>query len=173
MREYSPPETVVYQPTVVQKDRYRALRRFNLLYVYLPIVLCSLLILSVIGYFGWQTAVQSDPSALMTASGLADLILIIVMIPMVIIGLIWPAALIGLGYWLYKRRQERKERPSSLEEGVLIQKYTWRAESALDKVLIKVQSVARTIADTVIRMNVWLAGLEARVRTILFENNRR
>lgn len=155
-----------YIPSSSQIERKKALKRFNLLFVYLPIAFFTILILTVIGYISWLSVGVRQESMLSTVSGLADLTLILVMIPMMVIGLLGPAALFGIIYWTVKRRQAKKEQPSIVEEGILLQKYSWQAESFLDRVRLQVQKGMDKAADPVIKLNGWLDAFVTMLRQL-------
>lgn len=70
-----------YQPTVRQLERAAALRRFNRLFVYLPILLAALIGLFVVGLLFWVTLIQPGEESRETVSGIASFVIILASIP--------------------------------------------------------------------------------------------
>ena len=166
MSNVTPVENTAVKPTPNQLGRTHALKRFNLLFVYLPIAVGVLILIGVIGFISWLTFGPQAETAVPAMSSMADLILILIMLPLTLIGLLGPAALIGIIYWIIKQRQQKKERPNHAEEGILIQKYAWQIETILDKLLINIQSILSKAVKPVIQLNVWLTSVEKTVQKL-------
>lgn len=167
MRNFSPSNGSVYTPTSAQLERTKAFKRFNRLYVYLPIFLGSLIIVGLWIFLGWITFSNPEGSTLSFVSGLADLILILILLPMVLIGLIGPLALFGLIYWAYNRRKQQNENKTLLDEGLLIQKYSWQAESFIEKSLIKVYTIFSKAVKPIMQFNVWITYVQTFLKKLL------
>ncbi len=165
MSEYSSNQSPTFEPTSIQLDREKALKRFNMLYVYLPIALGTLIVLGVMGFLVWITFGERAESTLTAVSGLADLILILILLPIVLIGLLGPIALGGLIYWLYQQRKKKAEHPQD-EHGILIQKYTWQIEQRSDTLLAKLQDILSKIAPPIIQINARLESIERAIQKL-------
>lgn len=150
-------------PTPAQLEREAALRRFNRLYVYAPMILATLLVVGLLLYLLWQTLSQSPESPIYgLLSGLADLLLIFALLPMMLLCAIGPAATVLLLRQMYRQTQLEPD----LRRGRL-QTLFWR----LDRLLTQVQTQLRDsylekIASPVIRGHAFLAALNALGRFI-------
>jgi hypothetical protein len=95
-----------YKPTEEQTRRAAARRRFNRLYIYTPVLLLTAVALVIFGIMVWSlfTPVGSENAAFL--SGLADIILILVLVPQIFI---W-GAIVAVPIALYiKRNRDRKQ----------------------------------------------------------------
>lgn len=141
-----------YQPTITQRERFEKLRRFNWLYVYTPILICTAVVLVLIGMMMWGTFANPETPTRLFFSGMADLILILILLPLIVIGLIGPAALGGFVYWQIQSRRTRQEQPVQIE-GNLVQRYSWRLEALLDKAAVTIERIVAKIATLLIRVH--------------------
>jgi hypothetical protein len=145
-----------FSPTEEQLERESALKRFNRLYIYLPlgiVVLTSifLLVLMLVGIFA-----PGLVGAEAFLSALADTILVLWMIPMMVLMAIVP---IAYAAYLVNRRQRRNMLPpdSPLLRHSRVEMAMWQAQNILDKVSKKTDSVSEKIAQPLISINVLLA----------------
>jgi hypothetical protein len=116
-----------YQPTPVQLERDAALRRFNRLFVYLPIVFAAVIALFVIGLLFWVTFIQPGENGRETVSGIASAVIILVSLPMTIICVIPSALFIGVYF------QGRKKGMAPIKS---LQRIFWR----IDKLVLRLQT---------------------------------
>lgn len=153
---YSPPPA----PTPEQLERDRQLKRFNRLYVYLPLgagifITLTIIILLLIGMF-----VPGLTGAEAFMSAMADLIIILWSLPMLIL-----CAIVPLGYLAYvlNRRQKRKLQPQTgpLANRSRVQILLWRIQSFLDSADKQTEGVSDRIAAPIIRLNSYLSSTEA------------
>lgn len=141
MEMYPPASPPPYQPTAEQLARERDLRRFNRLYVYLPLGLfafaaLAVVILLLVGVF--------SPGIVGTEafiSALADVIIILWIMPMlVLIALL----VIGFAALVLNRREKRKLLPadSPLRQHGRLQFLLWRVDGYLSRVQAQVNRAA-------------------------------
>lgn len=155
----SPSSEQPYIPTETQLTRAASLRRFNWLYVYAPVLLGGLVILALVVWMlvGIFTTEGAETAAFL--SGLADLILIFFMMPMLLLCALGPAALGGILYYAYDRRRKQREANVPVLAGGPVQRLFWRLESLLDTVREKLDAIYPRIAGPIIKMNSLLAYL--------------
>lgn len=162
-------ETIPIQPNPQQLARQKALRRFNLLYVYLPLgfvfvlwvsAILGLLWLAIAGE--WFAMNTNQESMRQTMSGAADFIAIVAMAPWLIIcalPTILPIALV------INRRQKANEQAKQTKEAKL--PIFWRIENQLTNVSGKIEPLLPKIAQPVITLNAGIAFIETMIRKLL------
>lgn len=131
-----------------QLQRARALRRFNWLYIYTPIIVATALSLIILLALTWFSLVPDSPEEILFISGLADIILIGWMCPATLILSLGP---IGGIYFFYRRRQHG----SYVREP--LQRLSWRTDNLLDASQSKIKGVQPRIAKPFIEMHGWVA----------------
>lgn len=143
----TPPET--YQPTTAQLERAAALRRFNRLAVYLPVLLFALIAL-ILFVLMLINALPNEGSQATRSllSGLADIILIVTIIPLWLVLTLVPVGAIVLVV-------QMRQRDISPLRG--LQTLFWRIESKLGQVQQKTEEVAPKAAAPVIKVNAQLS----------------
>jgi predicted PurR-regulated permease PerM len=130
---------ITYLPTPEQSERAGALRRFNWLAVYAPLIVAGLIVIVLVALLLWgalsPTMTRTDTRAF--ASGLADIVLILAMLPLLLLCLIGPLLAGGLGYLAYQRRQQ------ALTPGTIwpnsLHTLLWRLDRLLDSVQSKLR----------------------------------
>jgi hypothetical protein len=147
-----------YQPNETQQERRAALHRFNRLYVYLPlgivIALCVIAILLLfIGVFS-----PAFPGGADYASALADITLIMFLLPMIMLMLSGPALLVWLLSTGHRRRKEGKPR---FDEGGRFQVWLWQMEVFLGRAQKETAVVANKVSTPIITVRSWLAFIPA------------
>lgn len=162
-------DPAIYQPEAPfqasneQEERVASLKRFNRLYVYLPIgvtvftaVVCILLLL--IGVFSPGLSGAAE-----YASALADLTIILFTIPLTLLCSIGPLSLLGIILFSRNRRQQGKPR---FDNGGQIQILLWKMDNFIR--LAQAQSTQTTskIVRPVIEFNAGLAYITAFLRQI-------
>jgi hypothetical protein len=154
MRTIPPsPPPVEYQPTAAQEQRAAALRRFNWLYFYLPIILISLggIALLIIMLWSALPAEQTDQRTFVSA--LADVTIILTVLPMLLLCAIVP------GTAVYLVVHGRKEGWAPLRK---LQTLFWRLQDLLTKVDGRIQQTGDKAGHALIQAHgraAWLRQL--------------
>lgn len=159
------PTTSAHQPDPSQRERTQALRRFNWLAVYLPIIAGGILILVLTGLLIWGALSPRIEGTAAFASGLADLTLILFMLPMMVLCAIGPAALIGLIVYAVKRRRDQKDAPPPIGDN-RIQRLFWRLDNLLNTIQTRTNKTAVQAARPVIKANAELAYTQTLLQRI-------
>lgn len=153
-------EQELFSPSAEQLQREQDLKRFNRLYIYFPLGLAlvavlTMLILMLIGIFAPGLVGAEE-----FLSGLADTILVLWMIPMTVLCAIVPIMYIG---YVVNRRQRRAELPpdSPLLQHRRAQMAMWQAQNISDRVEKKTESTSDRIAKPFISLNVFVTYLDA------------
>lgn len=149
--QYPPvtPRTEI-QPTIVQRNREAALRRFNRLYVYFPIAGMGILTLLVMGWLLWQNIVSGwfIESSLAEnrafASGLADTLFFVFTLPC---ALLCPALPIGFFAGIF---YARKQGVAPIQR---LQKLLWRLHNLLTKIHDQLDQLTSKAAALLIRLH--------------------
>lgn len=152
---------IPYQPTDGQMARASALRRFNRLYVYIPLFLGASIILFLLGWMFWRTFLPQLENNRQFLSGVADIVIIFTIMPMMLICALGPASLIGLVGYRYKKRREQKKSGQSPPPAGRLQLLLWRLDHLLDTVAIKTADILPKVSKPVIGLNAFLAYMEA------------
>ncbi len=149
-----------FEPTTAQLERDRLLRRRNRLYIYLPLGFVSfialvLIALILIGIFA--PGIQGTEEFI---SAVADIILILWIIPMIVLVLLLPIAYVA---YFANRRQKRKLHPQTgpLANRSRIQILLWRLQIFMDQAEVKTGEVAPKVAKPVTSFNARIAYLGA------------
>lgn len=146
------PDSQKYQPAPEQLERAAALRRFNRLYLYLPLAVFSLAGLVLVGLLLWGVFSPNVTGTREFASGLADLVVIMTVMPLLLLCALVPAAAIG---WLVYRRQQPRQ-----EHG-RFQTLFWRLDTLLTRLQATVSTTLPKAAVPVIKGHAWAAYLRA------------
>jgi hypothetical protein len=157
MGTYPPPyQEPTFEPTAEQLERDRLLRRRNRLYIYLPVGIFSfmvgvIIVIMLIGVLapGGQTMEEF-------ISAVADIIVILWIIPMMIIISILPVSYVA---YLINRRQKRKLNPQTgpLAYRSRIQVLLWRIQVFIGQARTKTDEVAPKVAKPVTTANAYIA----------------
>ena len=159
--------TPEFEPSSSQLERAKAIRRFNWRFVYIPLIIGIVIVLVLLGLMLWVgLAPQQAESYRPFFSGLADIVLIFTLIPMMMLCSIGPIALIGLGAFRYQKRQEQKESGEPEPPARGLQLLLWRVDSLLDKASSSVQTHAPKAATPIIQVNAFLAYVESLIKQI-------
>lgn len=162
MIDRQPSLTVLSQPTLQQLQRAQALRRFNWLYLYLPVGLFAAVWVGLIGGMVWL-AISGRWFAMETNatyyrelySALADGILILAITPWLLICALPTVLTVVL---VIRRRQKMENEPSRPEQLPLF----WRIENSLNKLYGQVEKALPKLARPVITAH----GLVAFAKTL-------
>lgn len=167
MGTYPPPyHEPTFEPTPAQLERDQLLRRRTRLYIYLPLGIVSfiaalLIILILIGLFA--------PGITGTAafiSAVADIIVILWLIPTVILIAIFPIAYLA---YVVNRRQKRKLNPQTgpLANRSRIQILLWRLQIFIGQAQVKTDEVAPRVAEPVTMFNAYIAYFDAWLKILI------
>jgi hypothetical protein len=172
MAMYPPEEPVSFSPSEEQLERERALKRFNRLYIFVPIGIAVaigifLLVLMLIGIFA-----PGLIGAEAFLSGLADTILVLWMMPMMVLCAIVPIVYVG---YLINRRQRRNMLPpdSPLLRHSRTQMALWQAQNIADRVEKSAEDVSDQVAKPFININSFVAYVYAWLMILLTRPFRR
>lgn len=145
-----------FVPTAVQLERANALKRFNRLVIYLPL---GLLVTAVLGFLIYLLIIAIWPpyeDTRLFLSGIADIILILFMLPVVLIfGLLLAGIFGGLVY----QRQSRKKNgvPTLPQKYGRLRLLLWKLDQKLSTVYRKADQLMPKVANPVIRFNAFTA----------------
>ena len=141
---------VVSGPTEIQLERLASLNRFNRLYVYTPLVFTILLI---VGLVVWMFIAvingETAAGARLFVSTLADIITILVLVPMLVIGGIVPAG--AIAFVVY--RQQKKAEVTETAVAPALQRLLWRIEDLLGRLQKTLDPLLTKLASVIIRGN--------------------
>jgi hypothetical protein len=152
-------------PTAEQIARRTARKRFNRLYVYLPLALVAFLLLLLIVGMLWLTIggrwfhIDTNQEYYRSlVSGVADAFLVLMLLPLILVCTLPPIGAIGFVVW---RRRRRKVEPDGYGKLPLF----WR----LDNVVTRVQSVTAATTPKLADPVVTVHGAASYIRTLLQE----
>ncbi len=117
-------ESNVYQPTAAQLERAASLRRFNWMYVYIPLGLFGLGVLVLMGLMLWGVFSPNITGTREFVSGLADIIIIFTILPLLLLCAIVPG--LAIAYIIYKQKQPKQPHGR-------LQLLFWRLDTLLGK----------------------------------------
>lgn len=149
-----------FVPTAVQLERAEALTRFNRWTIYVPL---GVLATAVVGFLIYLLILAVWPpyeDTRLFLSGVADIILILFMLPVVLLfGLLLAGIFGGAYYW----RQSKKEtgEPSLQNKYGRLRLLLWKLDQKLSTVYRKVDQVMPKIAQPVMRLNATLAYISS------------
>ncbi|MCB8926466.1 MAG: hypothetical protein H6652_12665 [Ardenticatenaceae bacterium] len=149
-----------FVPTAVQLERAEALTRFNRWAIYVPL---GVLATAVVGFLIYLLILAVWPpyeDTRLFLSGVADIILILFMLPVVLLfGLLLAGIFGGAFYW----RQSKKEtgEPSLQNKYGRLRLLLWKLDQKLSTVYRKVDQVMPKIAQPVMRLNATLAYISS------------
>ena len=143
-----------YEPTARQIERDDALRRFNRLFVYLPILITAVIALAVIGLLFWVTIIQPGEASRETVSGIASAVVILVSLPMTVLCAIPSILIIAITV------QGRKKGMAPIKR---VQTLFWR----LDGLVLRIQSAVNENVPKVANVVIKGHAVVAYVRNLL------
>lgn len=153
-----------FQPTPSQLQRRQRLRRFNQTAVYLPVGIGALIVLALILLLLWRNLVTGDETMRSFTSGVADLVIIIMLLPLMMACATLPLG--AVAFTLY-RRQKKADQPAEAENAGRLHRILWRIESMVNQLRPKVDRLANRIAQPVISSNARLAYWRAFVKNLI------
>ena len=143
----------LYEPTAEQVERAYALRRFNLLFVYVPIGLISAIVVVLVVILLIVAIGQTNEQSLLFLSGLADVALVIALLPVIVIGAVL-LGLIGYGY-----AQGRRSGMAPIRQ---TQRLLWRMDNLVGRLRVRTEQTADSVARPFLTLN----GAAAYARTL-------
>ena len=155
---------VSFEPNEEQQLRDARLRRFNRLAVYLPIGLTAVVLMCCLGFLVCRAVVPAEAAffSTLTLSGIADLLLILVMLPLIILlALITGGAVYGLIYW---QQQSQKRPPYERDRLRLL---LWKLGNILDEIQHRVTAVSNRATQPLITANARLNQAATTVNQLL------
>lgn len=139
------------EPTAVQQTRATSSERFNWLVIYTPLIILGLILLILTGLLIWGSLSPHVVGTREFVSGVADIIIILAILPMTLMCLVPPLAIVG--FTIYRRRNKKEEK----EKYGRLQRLFWRIDNIIDIVQAKTESTLSKIGQPVIRLNAILA----------------
>ena len=133
-----------YEPTANQAARAAQLRKFNRLFIYLPIGLMAAIAVAVVVVLLIIAINPPSEEALVFISGLADVALVIAMLPVLVIGAIL-IGLIGYGY-----TEARKNGTAPVRQTQIL---LWRMDNLIGRIRIRTSEVADVVAQPFLKLN--------------------
>ncbi|HRQ38662.1 MAG TPA: hypothetical protein PLD25_12210 [Chloroflexota bacterium] len=154
--------TTGFEPSAEQLARATALRRFNRLYIYLPVGLVTAVVLLITLYLLIIAIFQPSPELYLFLSGLADFVLILMLLPVVLIfGLVMTAVIGGYVYYNYFMDEADRPIPPAPPYG-RVRTLLWRADSFLLLIILpKLRHISQRISQPIIRFNGWFAYIQS------------
>lgn len=168
---YQPPANAQtpppYSPTDAQKARAVALKRFNWLYVYTPLIIGAIILVALIALMFWAAFAAPVENSRQFLSGLADMVVIFIAVPMTLLCAIGPILLVGLIAYPIQQRRRRQESGIPAPQGGRLQMLLWRLDALLNKMYGKIVEILPRVARPIIQMHgllayagAWLARLK-------------
>lgn len=157
-------DSQTYQPSPEQLERAFALQRFNRLYVYIPLAVFSLAGLALVGLLLWGVFSPNVTGTREFASGLADLVVIMTVMPLLLLCAIVPAAAVGL--IVYRRQQPKREYGR-------FHTLLWKLDTLVTKAQDAVSRTMPKAAAPVIKGRAWTAFARTAVENVKKQFTRR
>ena len=163
--------TTIFVPTAVQLQRVNELKRFNRWAVYVPLGLLATAVLGLVIYLLIIAVWPPYEDTRLFLSGIADIILIIFLLPMLLFLTLILAGIIGGAiYW----RQSRKEsgEPSLQRKYGRLRLLLWKVDQKLSGVYRQADKVVPMVATPVIRFNAFIAYVNSWLAQLTRQRNR-
>lgn len=151
------PEKTEYSPTTIQQERAASIKRFNRLFVYLPITFFGIVAILTTIILLYLSLNPPTEETLLTISGIADAVVILGTIPVMIVCGIFPAL------FLVTVVQARQRGMAPLRQ---LQTLLWRMDSGIGLARQKVEEIAPRIARPFIIIQGRLAYFHALIKKI-------
>ncbi len=140
-------------PTLMQEERAKAIRRFNRLFVYAPIVILSLISLAIIVMLLYFVVYPPSSETYAIISGIADAVVIMGVLPLIIL----TGALLVIIFSVWVRGRRRGFAPVRGSQRLL-----WRVEWALSDV----QRITGQVANQIVRPFISIHAFAAYIRRL-------
>ena len=143
----------------MQLEREAALRRFNWLYIYMPIMIGGIAIVVLVDVMLWGALSPNIEGTRAFASALADLFIIMTIIPIVLLGGLILLGMIALiAQW---RRRDDKATPYS---GLHL--LFWRLDARLSRLQTRLQMMMPKMAQFVMKIGTITAYIETLLKNM-------
>jgi hypothetical protein len=158
-RPYEPTST--FTPTAVQLERADALKRFNRWVIYLPLGLLATAAFSFLIYLLIVAIWPPFEDTRRFLSGMADIFLILFMLPVVMIfGLLLVGVFGGAVYWQQSRKEDGE--PSLQQKYGRLRLLLWKIDQQyLSKAYHQADKLMPALAQPIIRFNAFMAYINA------------
>jgi hypothetical protein len=133
-----------FHPSISQEDRGAKMRRFNFLYIYLPIGFAALVILALTILLLIMALGVGSAATLATLSGMADSVIILAIIPTMILCAIVPFVYLAVVF------QTRSRGRAPIQQS---QRMLWRVQDRLESVTFRVASLMSIMREPFIRIS--------------------
>lgn len=140
-----------YAPTAEQVERTTRLRRFNLMFVYVPLGLVAALVVALVVIMLIMAINSADEHSRLFLSGLADAALALALLPFLIVG----AVLVGLAAYGLNRARKNGTAPVRRTQMLL-----WRTDSFIGRLKARVETTADLVAQPFLSINGSVAYLK-------------
>lgn len=154
--DWSEQTTTPFVPTAVQLERTRSLQRFNLWAVYVPLGVVVTAVLALLVYLLIIAIWPPYEDTRLFLSGIADIILILFMLPVVLVFGLVVAGLIGGGIYWRKSRKE-SDAPALQKQYGRLRLLLWKVDQKLSSVYRQIDQIMPKVAGPVIRYNAFQA----------------
>ena len=148
-----------HEPTQEQAERAAALRRFNWMFIYGPIGLAAAITLGLVIFLLIIALNPPSDEALLFISGLADVALVIALLPFLIVG----AALLGLIAYGYVRARQQGMAPVRQTQRLL-----WRMDNLVGRLRGRTKEAASQVARPFISAH----SIVAYVKALMYQTSR-
>ncbi len=161
------PVTSGFEPSEEQIARAAALRRFNRLYVYVPVGVVTAVVLLTFFYLLYLALFPPSEDTYLFLSGLADFVLIMMLLPVVLIfGLVMTAVIGGYVYYNFVMDEADRPIPPAPPYG-RVRTLLWRMDSLLLLIILpKLRYYSYRITRPIVRFNGWFAYVQAWLDTL-------
>jgi len=154
--------TTGFEPHAEQVARAAALRRFTRLYVYVPVGLVTAVVLTIFLYLLYLALFPPTEDTYLFLSGLADFVLILMLLPVVLIfGLVMTAVIGGYIYYNYFMDEADRPIPPAPPYG-RVRTLLWRIDSLLLLIVLpKLRHYSYRITRPIVRFNGWFTYIQS------------
>ncbi|MGD8583934.1 MAG: hypothetical protein PVH65_02980 [Chloroflexota bacterium] len=143
-----------FEPTSEQTQRAAKLRRFNLLFVYVPVGLVTVIVIALVVVMLIVAINPANEDARLFLSGLADAALALALLPILMVG----ALLVGLaGYTLSQSRKK------GVAPVIRTQRLLWRVDALVSRLRTGAERTAGMVAEPFLTVN----GAVAYIRMLI------
>ena len=149
---------IAYLPTLEQLERKAALRRFNRLYVYLPLAIFTTIAVIIIIALFWGAFSGDNAQRRIFISALADIVVILGTIPLILAFSIVPIGAIATYFYMRSLPQQEHSRTHD---------FLWQLNNGINKVGNKTEEVAPKLIKPITASNGAYSYLSTFVRTIV------
>jgi len=164
---WQPPEPPdPFTPTAVQMQRAQELKRFNRLVIYLPLGLLTAATVGLLIYLLIIAVWPPFEDTRLFLSGVADIILILFLMPVILtFGLVLAGVIGGAMYWRQSKKEEGE--PSLQNKYGRFRILLWKLDQKLSGVYRKIDELMPKLANPVIRFNATITYVNTRLSCLM------